>query len=91
MHKHMISKETVRNAAHLAGIRIHDSEVERYRAELERILDYFRILDEIDTEGIEAARHAVDGTFREDEIRPGLPCTSLHLEQGFFRVPRGRE
>ena len=43
------------------------------------------------TEGIEAERHAVDGALREDEIRPGLPCSSLHLEQGFFRVPRGSE
>jgi aspartyl-tRNA(Asn)/glutamyl-tRNA(Gln) amidotransferase subunit C len=91
MHKRMISKETVRNAARLAGIRIHDNEVERYRAELERILDYFRILDEIDTEGIEAVRHAVDGALREDEIQPCLPCSSLHLEQGFFRVPKGSE
>jgi len=90
-----IGKETVRYAAKLASIRLEDREEERYAAELLKILDYFRLLDELDTEGIESAASPIpsNGFLREDEIQPSLHRPLIldnapQVEEGCYRVPR---
>jgi aspartyl/glutamyl-tRNA(Asn/Gln) amidotransferase C subunit len=89
MNRRRIDAETVRSVARLAGIRLDEAEAERCRAELSQILDAFRMLDELDTGGIEPDAHRLEGLLREDEPRPCPPSPSLHLDQGFFRVHRG--
>ncbi len=64
-----ITKEQVKHLAWLARIKIADSEESKYADEMGEILNYFRKLDEVDTEGVEPTHHVVDvvNVMREDE------------------------
>lgn len=91
-----ISADDVRHIAGLARLELTDDEVERFRGELSKILEYVAQL-----ESIEAAVDAKDAgadlpparRFREDRVEPWPDPGTLHAEApdfagGFFRVPR---
>ncbi len=64
-----ISKEDVQHIAALARIGLSDEEVEKFKKDLESILDYVKELQEVDTKNIEPTSQ-VTGSYnviREDE------------------------
>jgi aspartyl-tRNA(Asn)/glutamyl-tRNA(Gln) amidotransferase subunit C len=90
-----ITAEEVRHVAELAKLALSDEELERSGYELNRILAYFRELQEVDTENVPITSHAIPmvNVLREDVARPSLPAEEVvaNAPDGvdvFFRVPR---
>jgi aspartyl-tRNA(Asn)/glutamyl-tRNA(Gln) amidotransferase subunit C len=93
-----ISREDVLKVATLANLELTDAEVERYRGQLDDILNYIDKLNEIDTSNVEPMTQvfaAADGdsALREDvvvrsdvitEVLAGAPDPAPM----YFRVPR---
>jgi len=91
-----LSLEEVRRIATLARLRLLPQEEARLAGELSAILDYVRLLEELDVSGVEPMTHALasaETPFRGDEVRPGLsPEEALSnapaREGTCFQVPR---
>ena len=63
-----ISRETIEYVGILAKLELSQKEKENARADMEKMLDYIDILNELDTEGAEPLSHVfpVYNVFRED-------------------------
>ena len=90
-----ISLDEVRHVARLAHLALSEEELARTGVELNRILEHFRALAEIDTSEVPITSHAIPmvNVYREDEVRPSLPAEQVvaNAPDGvdeFFRVPR---
>ena len=69
-----IDGDLVLHVAKLASLSLSDSEVNRFAAELGRIVAHVEQLDVLDTRDVPATAHLqIDrGAWREDEVQPGL-------------------
>lgn len=74
----MLSKEEVKNIAKLSRIGIEDKEVEDYQKNLSAILDYFKELEELNTDKIEPIGHI---TGRDNVSREDLRSEKTELER----------
>jgi aspartyl-tRNA(Asn)/glutamyl-tRNA(Gln) amidotransferase subunit C len=93
-----ISREDVLKVATLANLELTDAEVEKYRGQLDDILNYIDKLNELDTSNVEPmtqvfAASPEDSALREDvvvrsevitEVLAGAPDAAPM----YFRVPR---
>ena len=70
-----IDAQTVRELAVLACLELSDGEVEAMRADLEAILEYVDLLEELDTENVPPTAHVLDmeTPLRDDEVAGVLP------------------
>lgn len=90
-----VTREDVLRTAELAKLYLSPEEVDSMREDLERIFQYFDILREVDTIGVEPMHHVLD---LKDILRPDEPGECLDREEilkqapdrsgDFFRVPR---
>jgi len=83
----------VRRVADAARLSLTDEEMERYEKQLKVILEAFRELDEVDTEGFEPSFHPIEleDILRDDEVSGWSwdpLANSKHREDGYFRGPR---
>lgn len=64
-----LTKEEIINIAALARIGLHGADVESYQRDLSAILDYFKQLEELDTDDVEPIGHITGMTdrMRRDE------------------------
>jgi len=90
-----LSREEVEHVALLARLHLSEEEIERHTHHLNRILEAFRTLQELDTEEVEPTSHVLpmSNVFRPDEVWPGLPreealANAPDHDGAFFRVPR---
>lgn len=90
-----ISREDIEHVALLARLEITPDQAVHYAEQLDRILDYAKKLDELDTEHVEPTSHCLDMTnvFRDDTPRPSLTpeqalANAPESEGQFFRVPK---
>jgi len=94
--KEEFSRETLEHIAKLALLDLTEEEKDRLARELGDIVDYFKKLNDLDTENVEPMTHPIEGlknVFRED-----IPWKSLsneevlknakHTKDGFFKAPR---
>ncbi len=91
----MIERKDVEHVARLSRLHLADEELERMRAQLDKILTYIDKLRQLDVEGVEPTSHAVPlvNVMRDDEPRPCLPqadalANAPDRAGEFFRVPR---
>ena len=90
-----ITKEEVNKVAHLARLELNENEVNNHAKQLEKILDYIRQLEKIDTDDVPCTTRAIEvvNVFRKDEKRKS-DCNEELLELGpsreenFFKVPK---
>jgi aspartyl-tRNA(Asn)/glutamyl-tRNA(Gln) amidotransferase subunit C len=90
-----ITREVVEHVATLARLSLSDDEAARMASELDTILEYARLLEELDTSGVEPTSHAVPLPTPMREDRP-LPALDPELALGnaperqdtAFAVPR---
>lgn len=70
-----LTRDDVLKVAVLARLRLTDSEVADLTVQLDRVLDYVAVLNEVDTDDVDPLVHAVEtsNVFRTDEIRESLP------------------
>ncbi|MBE8540123.1 Asp-tRNA(Asn)/Glu-tRNA(Gln) amidotransferase subunit GatC [Geoglobus acetivorans] len=90
----MIDEETVRYVSNLAKIELKDDEVENYKNEFGKILEFFDQLDEIDPD-VEPTYHVIPlkNVFRKDVPGKSLDRdealkNARHKEEGYFKGPR---
>lgn len=92
--KAIIDEEQVRRIARLARVHVRDEQVRGLTRHLAQILDYMRLLDEVDTEGVAPLAHPLPlvNVLRDDEPHTPL-ASSVALanaparEGDFFLVP----
>lgn len=90
-----LDKDTVKNIAYLARIRVSDDKLEPLAGELSAIMDWIEQLQELDTDGVEpmASVAAMALPQRKDAVTDGN-CQAAVLknapdrEDGFFTVPK---
>jgi aspartyl-tRNA(Asn)/glutamyl-tRNA(Gln) amidotransferase subunit C len=93
-----ITAADVRETATLARLELGDEEVARLTRELDAILGYMDLLDQLDVSSVEPMTHAVslDLPLRDDVVEalePQLPVVKAlgdapRAHEGFFEVPK---
>jgi aspartyl-tRNA(Asn)/glutamyl-tRNA(Gln) amidotransferase subunit C len=94
-----ITREDVLRVAELAYLDLSEDELEKYRRQIDEILDYIGKLNELDTSGVEpmaqvlADDQAADATLREDLVVPSAVAEDVlrqapDAEPPYFRVPK---
>ena len=83
----------VHRVAEAARLSLTEEELKRYEQQLKMILEAFRSLDEVETEGVEPSFHPVEleDVLRDDEASAWSwdpLANSEHKEDGYFRGPR---
>ena len=63
-----ITKEEVKKVAHLARLELNENEINNHAEQLEKILDYVRQLEKIDTDDVHCTTRAIEvvNVFRKD-------------------------
>ena len=90
-----LSKKEVEHISWLAHIELSDEEKTLFTEQFNQILDYFKKIDMIDTEGIQPTYHVLDlkNVNRKDETKPSLSTEEAlknapRKEKKFFKSPR---
>ena len=90
-----ITKEEVKKVAHLARLELNENEINNHAKQLEKILEYIKQLEKIDTEDVPCTTRAIEviNVFRKDEQKIS-ECSQELLELGpsredqYYRVPK---
>ena len=90
-----ITKDEVKKVAHLARLELNSDEINNNAKQLEKILEYIKQLDKINTSDVPCTRRAIEviNSFRKDE-KIDSECTQELLELGpsredkYFKVPK---
>ena len=90
-----ITKEEVKKVAHLARLELNENEINNHAQQLEKILDYIRQLENLDTDEVPCTTRAIEvmNVFRKDETKNSEFNEEL-LELGpsredkYFKVPK---
>ena len=90
-----ISAAEVSRVARLARLDLNESEIERFRNDLDAILTYMDLLNEVDTQGVAVTVHtqAVTAPLRADERRESqsiheVLANTPHHKNGSIEVPK---
>lgn len=90
-----LDRAAVDHVARLARLDLSESERERMRAELTKILEHAEKIQALDLDGVEPTSHAIPlrNVMRPDEVKPSLPpedalANAPETEDDRFRVPR---
>lgn len=85
----------VRKVASLARLALSETELQTFGQQLTAVLDYVRLLDEVDIDGVQPMPHAADvhNVFREDQqtaslFRSDALANAPRTDGQFFLVPR---
>jgi len=90
-----ITKEEVKKVAHLARLELNENEINNHAEQLEKILEYIKQLEEIDTNEVPCTTRAIEviNVFRKDE-KLNFDCNEELLdlapsrEDEYFKVPK---
>ena len=90
-----INKEEVKKVAQLARLELNMNEINNHAEQLEKILDYIRQLEKIDTDNVPCTTRAIEviNVFRKDEKKnydstEELLELSPSREDEYFKVPK---
>ena len=93
-----ITEKEVRYVADLANLTLTDSEVKKFQADLDGILEHIDKLNEIDTSGIEPMAQVLFDVDETATLRPDIPAPPLGNEaslanapqagSGYFKIPK---
>ena len=90
-----ITKEDVKKVANLARLELNEDEINNHAKQLEKILEYIKQLEKIDTDNVPCTTRAIEVTnvFRKDE-KKNSDCNEELLglapsrEDKYFKVPK---
>ncbi|MDD3498600.1 MAG: Asp-tRNA(Asn)/Glu-tRNA(Gln) amidotransferase subunit GatC [Candidatus Moranbacteria bacterium] len=91
----MLEKEEIKHIATLARIGLKEKEIEKYQKELSQVLDYFKKLENLDTEKTEPIVHitGMHSVLRDDKAEEcGKETEKMILKNapeekdGYFKV-----
>ena len=88
-----VNEELVKRVAKIARLELTGEEIQRFTAQLRSILDAFKKIDEVGTEGVKPSFHPqqLSNDWREDEAKPWhwQPLSNTkHKEGKHFKGPR---
>ena len=90
-----ISRQDVEHVALLARLELTEQEIAEYTGQLNAILEYAAVLEQLDTGDVPPTAHAVPlhNVMRTDEVRLSMSQDKVlqnapDSEDGFFRVPK---
>lgn len=94
--KKQISNDILENISKLAMLDLSDAEKEKFKDQLNQILNYFYKLNELDTQNIQPLTHPIEdlkNIFREDKPWKSLTNKEAlknaeHTKEGYFKAPR---
>ncbi len=93
--KSSISMKEVEHIAWLARIELSEEEKKLFTEQINTILEYFRIIDEVKTENTAPTFNVQNlmNVFREDAVEPSLSTDEAlknapKTEKGFVKAPR---
>lgn len=91
----VVSKEEILHIAKLADLTIKENEIEEYAKNLQDILNFVDVLNNVNTENVEESIGTVNNSnvFRKDEIkefedRDSLLQNAPEQEEGMFKIPK---
>ncbi len=90
-----ITKDEVKKVAHLARLELNEDEINKHAEQLEKILEYIKQLEKIDTYDVPCTTRAIEviNVFRKDE-KKNYDSTEELLDLGpskeekYFKVPK---
>ena len=95
MSKKNITIDEVKRIAKLSKLEISDSDLNYYAEEMDKIIDYFKILSEVDTSDISEMTHIADTKNITREDQPGKCIKNSELIDNcpdsfgqFIKVPK---
>ena len=90
-----ITTDIVNNVALLSRLELPENNIEQITGQLNSILEYVDLLDQVNTEGVEPTAHVLPlkNVMRADETRPSLPkelalSNAPEQEDGYFKVTK---
>ncbi|MCI6254815.1 MULTISPECIES: Asp-tRNA(Asn)/Glu-tRNA(Gln) amidotransferase subunit GatC [Eubacterium] len=90
-----ITPDLIKYLEKLARITLTEDEEKKVGNELQDILTYIDMLNELDTDGVEAMSHCfpVTNVMREDEVQPSMSADEIvanapESQDGCFVVPK---
>jgi aspartyl-tRNA(Asn)/glutamyl-tRNA(Gln) amidotransferase subunit C len=90
-----IDTEMVKHVAYLVRLGLSEDEAREFSGQFSAIIDYFHLLNEVDTADVPPASEqpATRNVTREDVVAPSLARADFlknvpHLEGSFVRVPK---
>ena len=90
-----ISSDEVKKVAQLARLELNESEINQHAEQLEKILEYIKQLEKIDTEDVPCTTRAIEvvNVLRKDEKRNYENSEEIldlapSRENKFFKVPK---
>lgn len=93
-----ITEDTIQYVAALAKLDLNDQEKERAKGDLEKLINYVDIMNDLDTEDTVPMSHvlSLSNVFREDEVlnepkRDQLLSNAPEKKEGYFKVPKTLE
>ena len=86
--------DLVQHIAYLVRLGISEAEAVTFGQQFETIIEYFKLLNEADLDGIEPARQALQpaNILRDDECRPSMPrpdflANAPEHDEAYVQVP----
>ena len=88
-----IDRKLLERLTEISRLELTDEELEKFTDQLRVILDAFREIDEVDTDGIEPSFHPLEikNILREDKAKPwdwDPQGNSEHTDGKYFKGPR---
>ena len=90
-----LTKQDIESVAYLSRLRFSEEEKDKLTGHINRLLENFEKLQEVDTEDVEPTSHVIPvaNVFRKDESRPSLPVEDVvsngpQVAENCFVVPR---
>lgn len=90
-----VSKEEILHIANLAQLELKENEVEKYKENLQDILNFANIVNNAPTDGIEVtiAANEAQNEFRKDEVKVFQDTDSLlenapEQDRHMFKIPK---
>ncbi len=88
-----MEKDKILSLEKLARLQLDDDGRKKLVAEIEEVIEYFNVLKELDTNGIEpfSDTSGLKNVLRSDEVKPSLSrldiISNAETENGMFAVP----
>lgn len=90
-----ISKEEIIHIAKLASLNLSEEEIEKYTGDMQEILEFANMINNVNTEGMNetVAANGKSNAFRKDEVvefenREILLQNAPSQDEGMFRIPK---
>jgi len=90
-----LNRKDVEHVALLSRLELSEQDLDKYTGQLDAILEYIDVLNQVDTSGVEPMAHVLDirNVMRPDVVQPSLSREAALMnapepENGFFKVPK---